>query len=320
MSWYRSPKRGELFRVQLQVEMEDAHTIILPPKAAIGDDVGVHQVLDFFVRAASLKWAALEIRVRGSNLGRTVTIGRRSKPSTSIDLEIVGDTTAVLSIAAGTTPPNETLALLTACLDRELHRLRLLAEAALLRGAIEATTAAVIIFGSTGTILFANTPADDLISKQTENELTVVADNGVPQPLFRVICNQVGELLDAEVHRQSVTDRLRISNGAEVTTEFVTLETGAEGLGRVVLAVVREVAGPPDHLVDRYAARYRLSPREREILRLLVRGYDTAGLAMHLGISPHTVRDHLKNVFRKTSNRSRSELIGALTGAGNHGR
>ena len=48
----------------------------------------------------------------------------------------------------------------------------------------------------------------------------------------------------------------------------------------------------------------------------LVQGYDTAGLADRLGISPHTVRDHLKNVFRKTSNRSRSELLSALAGAG----
>ncbi len=300
--------------------MEDAHTIILPPEAAFGDDLGVRQIFELFVAAASLRWAELEIRVRGSNRERTLTVGRRSKQSTPIDLEIDSDTTAVLTVDTGTLPSKGTLKLLTAGLGRELHRLRLLAEATLLRGAMEATSAAVILFGSTGNIIFANTPADELIAKQTEDELTVDSSGGVPQPLFHLICSRVSELLDAGVHQQSMRDRLRISDGAEVTTEFVTLETGAEGLGRVVLVVVREIAEPPDHLIDRYAAQHRLSPREREILRLLVQGYDTAGLAMHLGISPHTVRDHLKNVFRKTSNRSRSELIGALAGAGNHGR
>ena len=298
--------------------MEDAHTIILPPGAAVGDDLGVRQVFELFVAAAGSRWAELEIRTRGSNHERILKVGVRSKPSVLFTLEIDDETDAVLNIDGETLPSKESLDLLTACLGRELHRLRLLAEATLLRGAIEATSAAILLFGPTGNILFANGPADKLISKQTEDELTVDFNGGGPQPLFRVLCTQVGELLDDGVHQQSVRDRLLISNGTEVTSELVMLETGAEGLGRVVLAAVREIGGPPDHHVDNYAAQHRLSPREQEVLRLLVQGYDTTGLADRLGISPHTVRDHLKNVFRKTSNRSRSELLSAVGGAGNH--
>ncbi|WP_420846881.1 LuxR C-terminal-related transcriptional regulator [Nocardioides marinisabuli] len=31
-----------------------------------------------------------------------------------------------------------------------------------------------------------------------------------------------------------------------------------------------------------------------------------------VGVSPHTVRDHLKNVFRKTGTTSRTELVSHL--------
>jgi len=300
--------------------MEDAHTIILPPEAAAGDDLGLRQVFELFTAASGLRWAELAIRARGSNHERTLAIGVPTTSSTSVDLEIDDDTDAVLTVDRGAVPSGEALDLLTGSLGRELHRLRLLAEATVLRGAIDATSAAVLLFGPTGQIVFANRRADELIAKQTEDELTIDWNGGGPQPLFRVICNQVGRLLEEGAHKQSVCDRLRVSNGAEVTFEFVKLETDTDGLGRVVLAVVREIGEPPDHLVNSYAAQHGLSPRERDVLQLLIRGYDTAGLAERLGISPHTVRDHLKNVFRKTSNRSRSEVLGALAGAGNHGR
>lgn len=299
--------------------MEDANTIILPPETAVGDDLGVRQVFELFVAAAGLKWAQLEIRSRRSSLEQRLETGVRSQASVTAEFEINHDTDAVLSIAGKTPPSEKSLKLLAANIARELHRLRLVAESTLLRGALEGTSAAVLLFGPAGNILFANGPADNLISKQTENELTVNWNGEGPQPLFRLLCSQVGILLDGG-RQQPMRDRFVISDGTELASELLVLNTAAEGLERVVLAVLREVGQPPDHLVDGFAAHHRLSPREREVLRLLVLGFDTTGLADRLGISPHTVRDHLKNVFRKTSNRSRSELLSALAGSGNHSR
>jgi DNA-binding CsgD family transcriptional regulator/PAS domain-containing protein len=299
--------------------MEDAHTIILPAGAAGDDGLGVRQIFELFVAAAGPRWAELEIREWRSGNEQTLKIGERSNPSVTIELEIDDDTRAILSIAGEVPPSSNALDLLAANIGRELHRLRLLAESALLRGAIEATSAAVLLFGPAGNILFANGAADELISKQTEEELTVDRNGEGPQPLFRVLVTEVGHFLEG-VRKQPRRDRFVVSDGTELTSEILLLETGAQGLGRVVLAVLREIGRPPDHLVGVFAAHHRLSPREREVLRLLVQGHDTAGLADRLGISPHTVRDHLKNVFRKTSTRSRSELLSAVAGAGNHVR
>ncbi len=288
--------------------MEDTHTIILPAVAAARDDLGVRQVFELFVAAACSRWAELEIRTRGSDHERILKVGVCSKPSVPFELEIDDETDAVLNVDGENLPSRESLDLLTACLGRELHRLRLLAEATLLRGAIEATSAAILLFGPTGNILFANGPADELISEQTEDELTVDFNGGGPQPLFRLLCTQVGELLDNGVHQQSARDRLLISNGTEVTSELVMLETGAEGLGRVVLAAVREIGGPPDHRVDSYAAQHRLSPREQEVLRHIARGYTYKEVAEQLFISVKTVETHVSSVLRKLQLTNRHEL------------
>lgn len=50
-----------------------------------------------------------------------------------------------------------------------------------------------------------------------------------------------------------------------------------------------------------------LSPREREVLSLVARGLRATEAAGVLGISHHTVRDHLKAIYRKLDVSSRAE-------------
>jgi DNA-binding CsgD family transcriptional regulator len=56
----------------------------------------------------------------------------------------------------------------------------------------------------------------------------------------------------------------------------------------------------------------RLTPREREIVELLVKGYGNAEMAQELGKSLHTVKKQLQGVFRKMAVSSRAKLIASL--------
>ena len=56
-----------------------------------------------------------------------------------------------------------------------------------------------------------------------------------------------------------------------------------------------------------------LSPREREICDLLLLGCSTAAIASRLDISPYTVKDHRKQIFRKLRVGSLAELFAQLS-------
>lgn len=65
--------------------------------------------------------------------------------------------------------------------------------------------------------------------------------------------------------------------------------------------------------------QYSLSPREREVLRYLGRGYNHGYIATKLYISENTVRTHVRHIYSKLEITSREELI-TLIDEGEKGR
>ncbi|MBK8096503.1 MAG: response regulator transcription factor [Planctomycetes bacterium] len=60
------------------------------------------------------------------------------------------------------------------------------------------------------------------------------------------------------------------------------------------------------HLRERFAA---LTPRETEVMDLVVQGHANKAVAATLGVSPKTVEVHRANVMRKTGANSLAELV-----------
>lgn len=54
---------------------------------------------------------------------------------------------------------------------------------------------------------------------------------------------------------------------------------------------------------------YRLTGRQLEVISLVVNGYSNRDLANALGISEHTAKSHLANIFGKLGVHNRLELV-----------
>jgi DNA-binding CsgD family transcriptional regulator len=76
-------------------------------------------------------------------------------------------------------------------------------------------------------------------------------------------------------------------------------------------AVIVEPAHPA-RLTPLLMSAYGFTEREQDITRLVLRGHSTAQIAERLVVSPHTVQQHLKNIFQKIGVHSRRELVGKV--------
>lgn len=73
-----------------------------------------------------------------------------------------------------------------------------------------------------------------------------------------------------------------------------------------------DMENPLIRACDTVAARYLLSPRERQVLWLLAHGRTSTSIAEQLYISKDTSRTHIKNIYQKAVVHSRQELTDML--------
>ncbi len=78
-------------------------------------------------------------------------------------------------------------------------------------------------------------------------------------------------------------------------------------------ALLKEVA--PDES-DNGAKKDDLTPREKDVLQLLARGYTNRQIAQELSISPRTVEGHRSSLVSKLGFSSRMELLNFAEGNG----
>lgn len=200
---------------------------------------------------------------------------------------------ALVLLRAEEAPPfgareHELLASVSTTLAVTLKRL-------LLRGFVEdggqPDHAGLLVLGTDGTV--------DSATPEATRWLRELRDHEAELPLT-VLALASGA---AEAGGRAVRSRARAASGT-----WVTLTAWALG-DRV--AVSLESSAPHD-LTALALEAYSLSPRERQVVELVLLGHSTAEIGARLHLSPYTVQDHLKTVFDKTGVRSRRELAADL--------
>jgi DNA-binding CsgD family transcriptional regulator len=121
----------------------------------------------------------------------------------------------------------------------------------------------------------------------------------------------VGAVLVSRDITPSGRDEKRVdASTAQKTKRLLEIEQGIQQLAGAIKNYRRTEQAPREFRAD--SSLHQLSSRERQVLDLLGQGYRPRSIAEELHVSPETVRNHLKAMFKKTGTHSQEELIAML--------
>jgi DNA-binding CsgD family transcriptional regulator len=172
---------------------------------------------------------------------------------------------------------------------------------------------AVVLLDQAGTVRSVTPEARRWLAELTGGSHTGMAP--LPEPVYTV----AGRARAARAGRPAgpACAQLRTAKHGWLHLHATCLEDGSDLSGGApgepagLVAVVLTPAQAPD-LMPLLALGYRLTHREQQVLRFVARGMSTAEITQQLGISAHTVRDHIKALFAKVGVRSRAELVARI--------
>ncbi len=151
------------------------------------------------------------------------------------------------------------------------------------------------------TVLYANATALKILAYPKDPAALISLDD--------LVAEKIGPLLQGrQLCEPGFTAELLSGRRRYVCRSF-RLEAGGTPTERRPVALIIERAYRPHLDVSRAAQRFRLTPRERQSLSLLVQGLTNKEIAEHMGISPNTVKTFLRMTMGKMRVSSRVGLI-----------
>ena len=100
----------------------------------------------------------------------------------------------------------------------------------------------------------------------------------------------------------------REPDGEDASCEGGRVQRGRRMIEEARIERERQIAGELDSRILLYSDEYKLSARERDVLKQLIQGKDTRNIASSLVISVGTVKAHLSRIYKKVGVSGREEL------------
>ena len=169
--------------------------------------------------------------------------------------------------------------------------------------ALDAIQSAVAIKNSFGVVLACNQAFNDLNPNESVRNLVgLTAHDYLPIYEANMFANADSELLNNSTGYLNYQFERRAdpkSNYVFSTHQSILHNyDGSKGILVVINKSLQPIKRQPN---------YRLTPRELDVLDLLVKGNSQKQVAIALGISPHTVGGYLKAIYQKLGVRSRTQ-------------
>ncbi len=133
--------------------------------------------------------------------------------------------------------------------------------------------------------------------------------SGVSLPVEVRTVVALAHAIAAGVERGVARARLQSRTGRWLVVHGFPLRGPREGESRTAVVIEPAKASEVAPII---VEAYDLTAREKQIIEMIARGLASTEIAERLCLSPHTVRDYVKSVFRKVGVSNRGELVARI--------
>ncbi len=173
----------------------------------------------------------------------------------------------------------------------------------------------VLLFSGAGDVLFMNSEAEALIRQIMGDRYGAETQNVLPAEVLE-LCVSLRTLLDSqdkgmpegEHELRRVTGDLK----SPVLLRGFPLAAHSEKDDACMLIIMEKIGRERRVVPDRVKDQYRLTDREVEIVKYISEGWTNKEIARHLGISEHTVKEHVRHLLKKTKTTTRTGILAQI--------
>lgn len=292
--------------------------VIVSPVLPKADDPGLTTILTGLCRATGATGCTLDLHLEPYGLKGRWSVGHpEDVPHLVMKLETDAFQATCELTGAGNRPAARPAVLeslrplfeaaLGALIDRRTASFQL----EVLSQILGVSDAANLLIDASGEILFANPRGEEVLALQTLHPRAQIEGDGRWAPLLDLLVFHM-----TQVHLCGEHNLRRIITIADRQWQLEII--ALPGLARpgCCLVVLAPIGLPNAFDLHRRFVDRQISHRESEVMALAVAGRKSAEIAVELGISLYTVKDHLKHAYAKLGVNSRAQLLAMIATAG----
>jgi DNA-binding CsgD family transcriptional regulator/PAS domain-containing protein len=196
---------------------------------------------------------------------------------------------------------------------------RAAAEAATFGNALDGIGAGLFFVDASGRIVHANTSGHDMLAQGVLARASggKLASNDAVQAFDEIF--GIADSSDADVGPRGGAVALTASDGDHYVAHVLPLTAGARrqvgaGFEAIAAVFVKKAALDMPSPQDIIAKFYKLTPTELRVLFAIVQVGGVPEVAESMGISPSTVKTHLRRLFVKTGTDRQADLVKLVAG------
>lgn len=197
--------------------------------------------------------------------------------------------------------------------DTPLNTNHQLWQAKLLQQGLEQLGQAMLIVSCRGDVVFSSKAAEAILASDRGLKLdggklvaNLSADNQrLQQALLMATQDKLdaGNVFNLYVHRNDYVRPISLTISKMLKSEAERRQ------GHHVLVLIKDLNLNQEFWADRLREEYRLSPREVQCVSLLSEGRDLKDVAALMAIGIETVRQYIKNIYKKMGVHKQHELV-----------